>query len=360
MKTNKQKKRIRNIFFGIEMLFMAACYFIYQYFFDLYNRTMNVANNNYFSSLLVLEDINRFNVTDIGIIMIFIFVIVTVVLIGAYFYIITVIKQQNEHVLHIIDEINNNEFVPSVLEGEYGLLEEKVYNIKKNNDHYIEILEKEKAEISTYIENIAHQLKTPLTAIRLNEDILYMKTTDDLLLKNQQSFSRIEHLLDNLLKLNRLEYNTIHFDLQPKDIRSLFEGVIQDIQPIVNDIDFQVEINDCFFYYDEQWLKEGLYNIVKNCIEEQVTVIRLSNHIYRNTIQILIKDNGKGIKDEDLPYIFDRFYRGSSKKKSGCGIGLALTKEIITKHHGYIHVYNDHGAVFEINIPLLDIKEKVD
>ncbi len=359
MKENKQKKRIRYIFIGIELLFVASCYQIYQFFFHLYSSTMDAVNQIYLPGIALLENINKFDFSEIAMTMIFMAVIFTLVLTGAYFYIIAVIRRQNQHVLHIIDEINNNEFVPSVLEGEYGLLEEKVYNIKKNNDHYVEILENEKKEISTYIENIAHQLKTPLTSIRLNEEILNLKTSDDLLLKNQQSFSRIDHLLDSLLKLTRLEYNTIHFDLQPKDIRLLFEGVIQDIQPMINDIKFMVEIDDCIFYYDEQWLKEALYNIIKNCVEEKVTEITLSNHVYRNSIQIVIKDDGKGIKDEDMPYIFDRFYRGSSKKKNGCGIGLALTKEIISKHHGHIHVYNDQGAVFEINIPLLDIKEKV-
>lgn len=360
MEINKQKKRIRYIFIGIELIFMCALYLIYQYFYELYGKTLNIINNSYYSGISLLENEYRFNFTEAAVTLIFIIGVFTAVLLAAYFYVMRVIRKQNHHVMHIIDEINNDEFVPSVLEDEYGLLEEKVYNIKKNNDHYIEILEKEKNEISNYIENIAHQLKTPLTAIRLNEEILLMKTSEDLLLKNQQSFSRIDHLLDSLLKLTRLEYNAIHFDLQQKDIRSLFEGVVQDIQPLINDIKLHVEISDCIFYYDEQWRKEALYNIIKNCIEEQVTAITLSNHVFRNTIQIIIKDNGKGIQEADIPHIFDRFYRGSSKKKSGCGIGLALTKEIISKHHGHIHVYNDHGAVFEINIPLLDIKEKVD
>ena len=167
---------------------MCALYLIYQYFYELYGKTLNIINNSYYSGISLLENEYRFNFTEAAVTLIFIVGVFTAVLLAAYFYVMRVIRKQNHHVMHIIDEINNDEFVPSVLEGEYGLLEEKVYNIKKNNDHYIEILEKEKNEISNYIENIAHQLKTPLTAIRLNEEILLMKTSEDLLLKNQQSF----------------------------------------------------------------------------------------------------------------------------------------------------------------------------
>lgn len=358
METNRQKKIIRIIFIVIELCFLFSIYLIYQYFLDLYSYNMDIINS-YYPSHAILSNKGVLQSSDISLTLVFIVVVFTLFLLSGYLYICHIMKRNNQHILHIVDEINNDEFVPSVLEGEYGLLEEKVYNIKKNNDRYVEALENEKKEMSDYIENIAHQIKTPLTSIRLNEEILNMKHPDVLLEKNQQSFNRLDNLLESLLKLTRLEHDSIHFDLQLKDIYSLFENVINEIEPLLNDIELDVKIEDCMFYYDEQWLKEALYNIMKNCVEENVTKISLSNQVNRNTLQIIIKDNGKGIKDEDLPHIFQRFYRSIEKKKNGSGIGLALCKEIIEKHHGHIHVYNDHGAVFEISIPLLDIKEKV-
>lgn len=354
METNRQKKKIRIIFIILEILFLVSIYFIYDMFVNLYTTYTNTFNDYYF-----LNNKDILMESDIFVIIVFIVIVFTLWLWIGYLYICHIMKKNNQHILHIIDEINNNEFVPSVLEGEYGLLEEKVYNIKKNNDRYVEALENEKQEMSDYIENIAHQIKTPITSIRLNEEILNIKHPDILLEKNQQSFQRLDNLLESLLKLTRLEHNSIHFDLQLKDLNSLIESLIMDIQPLLNDIELQIKIEDCQFYYDEQWLKEALYNIIKNCIEEKVTKITLTNKVYRNTLQIIIKDNGKGIKEEDLPHIFERFYRSIEKKKNGNGIGLALCKEIIEKHHGHIHVYNDEGAVFEISIPLLDIKEKV-
>lgn len=356
METNRQKKKIRMIFIGLELLFLFSIYFIYYYFLDLYTYNTNIINTYY---LYNLSNKKTFQSGNNSFTMIFIIAVFTLFLLLTYLYIIHIMKKHNQHILHIIDEINNDEFVPSVLEGEYGLLEEKVYNIKKNNDRSVEALENEKQEMSDYIENIAHQIKTPITSIRLNEEMLSIKNPDILLEKNQQSFQRIDHLLDSLLKLTRLEHNSIYFDLQLKDIRSLFKGVYHEVQPLLKHTELIIEINDCVFYYDEQWLKEALYNIIKNCIEEKVTKIYLTNHVYRNTLQIIIRDNGKGIKDNDLPHIFERFYRSIEKKKSGSGIGLALCKEIIEKHHGHIHVYNDNGAVFEIFVPLLDVKEKV-
>lgn len=356
METNRQKKKIRIIFIGLELFFLFSIYFIYNYFLDLYTYNTDIINTYYPYNL---NNKSTFQNGDISFTMIFIIAVFTLFLLFTYLYIIHIMKRNNQHILHIVDEINNDEFVPSVLEGEYGLLEEKVYNIKKNNDRNVEALENEKQEMSDYIENIAHQIKTPITSIRLNEEMLNIKNPDILLEKNQKSFERLDHLLESLLKLTRLEHNSIHFDLQLKDIHSLFESVHYEVQPLLKDTEFIIEIKDCMFYYDEQWLKEALYNIIKNCIEEKVTKIFLSNQVYRNTLQIIIKDNGKGIKDDDLPHIFERFYRSIEKKKNGSGIGLALCKEIIEKHHGHIHAYNDNGAVFEIFIPLLDIKEKV-
>lgn len=358
METNKQKKQIRMIFMALEIIFLASLYLSNRTLFEQYNERLETINT-YYPEISNLNNIFHFHNSFIISDLIVVAAIFSLFLFAGYLYIVHIIKSNNQHILHIVDEINNDQFVPSVLEGEYGLLEEKVYNIKKNNDRYIEALENEKKEMSDYIENIAHQIKTPLTSIRLNEEILHLKQPDVLLEKNQQSFERLDHLLDSLLKLTRLEHNTIHFDLQLKDIYSLFESVQTEIQPLLNDTKLEVKVQDCTFYYDEQWLKEALYNIIKNCIEEKVTKISMTNQVYRHTLQIIIKDNGQGIKEEDLPHIFERFYRSIGKKKKGNGIGLALCKEIIEKHHGHIHAYNDDGAVFEISIPILDIKEKV-
>ncbi|MGN1183067.1 MAG: sensor histidine kinase [Faecalibacillus sp.] len=359
MEISRQKKNIRIIFLVLGCTFLFLLYLVYSYFLDIYNQNISKISD-YYPHVTIFQIKDLLSQEDLFITIGFVVVVFLSLLLIAYIYIVYAFKHNNKKVLHIIDEINNDKFVPSVLEGEYGILEQKVYNMKNNNDRYVEELEKEKQLMNDYIENIAHQIKTPLTAIRLNEEILAMEHENPLLDKNQQSFERIDHLLESLLKLTRLEHDSIHFDLQLKDMRSLMESVVYEMSPLLDQTQLHVQVKDCLFYYDEQWLKEALCNIIKNGIEEKVNDIYLENQVYRNSVVITIKDNGKGIFKEDLPHLFERFYRGAKKKRSGSGIGLALCKEIVEKHHGHIHVYNDQGAIFEISMPLLDVKEKGD
>lgn len=358
METNRQKRNIRIIFLVLSFTFLFSIYLIYSYFLETYYNTLENISS-YSTQTYIFDMKNLFQSSEFMFTISFVIIVFLFLIMLAYLYIAYMLKHNNKKVLHIIDEINHDEFVPSQLEGEYGVLEQKIYNMKMSNDRYIEEAKREKQEMNDYIENIAHQIKTPLTAIRLNEDILAMEQDNPLLQKNQQSFERLDHLLESLLKLTRLEHNRIHFDLQLKEIHSLIDDVVCEVTPLLQRTQLHVNIQDCVFYYDEQWLKEALCNIVKNGIEENVKDIYLENQVFRNSVVLTIKDNGKGIAEEDLSHLFERFYRGTHKKRNGSGIGLALCKEIVEKHHGYIHVYNDDGAVFEISIPLLDVKEKV-
>lgn len=363
MVTNKRKKRLRRLFVVFIGLLILSFYLLYRSFVESYD-------NNIYAAFSTLEDLYpNLKVSkelfiasfDFNFQWYFYFALIGMLLIIIYIYYTITHSYQtySKDVAHIIQEIDRNEFVASSLEGELSLLEEKIYSYKIRNDVLQEKSDREKKELSDYIENIAHQLKTPITSIRLNEEMAFLAEDLSVLENNKSSFERLDSLFDSFMKLARLEKESIQFQLELSTINSLLDAVGEACQPILKNVELIRNDCDFSFYYDEQWLVEAFYNIIKNCVEENVSKISIDAYVNNEMVHILIKDNGKGIDSQDLPYIFNRFYRSSKNKKKGVGIGLALTKEIVDRHHGFINAYNDDGAVFDLSFPILDIKEKV-
>ena len=363
METNKRKKQIRWIFILLILSFIGSFYIFFisvAQAFDsnarsfLYN-LQHVYPNITIPSALFVENMTF----DLGWMFYVLIVLMGICLLLLYIFIQNSYKVYSKDIHHIIEEIDHDEFTPSSMEGELSLLEDKIFQYKKRNDQLIENTVKERKQLSDYIENIAHQIKTPITAIRLNEEMAMMANDTQYLENNTDSFSRLDTLFDNFMKLSRIENDTIHLEFEVGNVNDLLDDVKHNIMPLLNNVELIIEESDLSFFYDEQWLSEAIYNIVKNCIEAQVTKIHISAYSNNEMIHIIIKDNGKGINEDDLPHIFERFYRSRKNKKQGVGIGLALCKEIIVRHHGFINAYNEDGAVFDLAFPILDIKGKV-
>ena len=363
METNRKRKSVRRVFI-IFVISLISCFVMFYYsVIALYQQGINtfiVRLRNLYPEVTISTALFTQNFTlSYNWYFITLMVIMIISLIYIYRYVMNAHKTYTKDINHIISEIDADDFVPSSLEGELSLLEEKIFNYKNRNDKLIEKIEKEKKQISDYIENIAHQIKTPISTIRLNEEMTVLAGDVSLLEKNKSSFERLDNLFDNFMKLSRIENDTIHFNLELGSINELLNDVEELVSPLLKKTELIIESADVSFFYDDQWLSEAIYNIVKNCVEEDVTQIHIKTIYNNEMIHILICDNGKGINEEDLPYIFERFYRSSKNKKSGVGIGLALCKEIVLKHHGFINAYNENGAVFDLSFPMIDVKEKV-
>lgn len=363
METNKRKKQLRRLFIVFIGLLVLSFYLLYRSFIESYNQNVYAAFTeleNLYPNLKVSQELFIASF-DLSFQWYFYVVLTGIIVIAIYMYYTITHSYQtySKDVAHIIQEIDHNEFVPSSLEGELSLLEEKIYSYKIRNDLLQEKRNKEKKELSDYIENIAHQLKTPITSIRINEEMAFLTENLSILKKNKASFKRLDNLFDSFMKLARLEKESIQFQFELSDMKSLMDAVEEACQPLLKNVVLIRKDCEISFYYDEQWLVEAIYNIIKNCVEENVSKITIHSYFNNEMIHILIQDNGKGIDENDLPYIFNRFYRSAKNKKKGVGIGLALTKEIVERHHGFINAYNEEGAVFDLSFPILDIKEKV-
>ena len=258
-------------------------------------------------------------------------------------------------------------------------------------------MEKRNRQLQDFTENIAHQIKTPLTALSLSLDMIdeqlnarktdvqlnsYISDaqsevvsgkalTDTGLSSNEKLISnlgecfrqtyRIRDFITRLLKLSRMESGKIVLTEDDINVNEFINEVISEV-PVVNNcnITSYCDDEDYFINADEEWLLEAFINIVQNCSEEAENV-DINAVCNADKCIITIKDDGKGIAKNKLDNIFNRFESGKSYNSLHTGIGLNLSKLIIEAHHGSVSVNNNEdgrGVSFRIIIPKYNMKRK--
>ena len=205
------------------------------------------------------------------------------------------------------------------------------------------------------LSNIAHQLKTPITSISLTVQMAKEYLGDTRAAEIERQINRLMRLEEALLLLSRIDAGTLVFDRKPTDVFTILslasdnlyelfmqKGVLIDI-PEMGEMNVNVDLN---------WTMEAFMNLMKNCMEATGidTAVHCSYEKNPLYVQIRIWDEGEGFAKEDLPHLFNRFYRGEKAKNTGIGIGLSLSKAIIEMQSGIIRAFNlpNGGACFEI------------
>lgn len=225
----------------------------------------------------------------------------------------------------------------------------------------ISALKKEKEFLVDLLSDISHQLKTPLSTMILYNDIMLSKELSreqrDTFLRNiQNQLNRMGWLIQNLLKLAKIDADAIELDMEVQSLNETLEEVVDALESKAREKGVSMAYvpgDDIFLKHDRLWLQEALINVVKNGIEhspegDRVTIDLENNPVY---IRITVKNNGEVISEEDLSNIFKRFYKGKNSKKSdSIGIGLSLAKSVIERHGGYIEARSDedYGTRFII------------
>lgn len=237
---------------------------------------------------------------------------------------------------------NNTEDELSILKNEIYkttiMLKEEAYNSNKDKDN-----------IKKSIEDISHQLKTPLTSISIMLDNIIddpdmeANVRSDFINDINREINNINFLVKSLLKLSRFDINAVNYNSQNNSVKSIMDKVMNNVSTLsdLKNIKVNINIQDDFnLYCDFNWQVEALTNIVKNSIEhsfkDKNIIINASDEKLYSKIEIT--NYGIGINDKDIKHIFDRFYKGKNSNEDSFGIGLSLAKTIIEKNNGKISV----------------------
>ena len=200
--------------------------------------------------------------------------------------------------------------------------------------------------------DISHQLKTPLTTLRLYTEMDNAPHAEAAL----EQIRRMESLIQSLLRLERLCADGYTFRFAPADAETIIREQWQSLQPIYPYKKLSIE-GTASIRCDENWLGEAFLNLLKNACEHTSDdgEIRVQLDRTEAAFFCVIEDNGGGVAPGELPKLFLRFYRAQYQNKNGAGIGLAIVKEIIQRHHGNIIAENgEKGLKMTISMPMLD------
>ncbi|MBP5495429.1 MAG: HAMP domain-containing histidine kinase [Lachnospiraceae bacterium] len=257
----------------------------------------------------------------------------------------------NDYLVRVLAENDNDEILDQE-EGELSILKTNIYKTTSTLKFQKELLSDDKKNLAAAIADISHQLKTPLTSMMVMNDLLVdeqdeNKRTEFLQTQSSQ-LNRMNWLIQTLLKLSKLDAGTIVLKKEDVSSEELIDEAVKPfgIQFDLRNIKFKSDISDLIIRCDKNWTVEAIQNIIKNCIEHmddggELSVTMVDTNIFT---QLTVRDTGCGIAAEDIPHIFERFYKGKNAGKDSVGIGLALSKSIIEGEQGEINVESTEGV----------------
>ena len=243
-------------------------------------------------------------------------------------------------------------------EGELSILHSEIYKMTIRLREQQQKLMKDKEYLADSLADISHQIRTPLTSInllveRLSASGLTDECRHQLTNELYGLLGRIDWLITTLLKISKLDAGTVSFNKETVSLETLIK---KSCSPLLIPIELRwqeiIIRADGDFYGDPAWTSEAVGNIVKNCMEHTPDGGRIEIDAAENALysEIVIKDNGTGVSAEDLPHIFERFYKGKDSDGKSFGIGLALSRMIIAGQKGTVKAENrkNAGAVFTL------------
>ena len=242
-------------------------------------------------------------------------------------------------------------------EDDFSRLQDEIYKTVTTLYQTREAAVSAKKNFAENLANIAHQLKTPITAAFLSLQLMKKETANEYANQIEKQLDRLNRLEESLLMLSKIDAGTLLLKHERVDLYTALNLAAENLNDLLQDSHISIEIpeNGCIeFFGDLEWTMEAFINLMKNCMEHSqpggiVHCDYSGNPLYA---EIQIWDDGTGFDTEDLPHLFDRFYRGRRAVGNGIGIGLALAQSIFELQNGTITAYNrrNGGACFEIRL----------
>ena len=274
-------------------------------------------------------------------------------------------KKENDikDIIKCIEQINKKNYelqIDSISEDELSILKNEIYKTTIMLKESAENSNKDKLNLKKSLEDISHQLKTPLTSILVMLDNIIEEPDMDINIRNdfvrdiKRNVVNINFLVQALLKLSKFDANTVHFIKKEYNLKNIVDESIKNVSTLCDLRNINIELtikNDSKIICDSKWQIEAITNILKNSIDHskdnQKVIINVENNNVYSTVEII--DFGDGISKKDISHIFERFYKGENATSDSIGIGLALAKTIIEEDNGNISVEsNKTGTKFTI------------
>lgn len=242
-------------------------------------------------------------------------------------------------------------------EDDFSKLQDEIYKTVTSACQTRDAALRARQNFAENLSNIAHQLKTPITAISLSTQMIQEPSAKEYAGQIRRQLNRLTRLEEALLLLSRLDAGTLPMELKTVDVFTALTLAADNLQEVLAGSGVSVHIPETGqvqMRADLEWTMEAVMNLMKNCMEHTPRGGTIHCSYEQNPLytQMLIRDEGEGFAKEDMPYLFERFYRGQNAKDGGIGIGLSLAKAILERENGTIRAYNlpEGGACFEIRV----------
>ena len=302
-----------------------------------------------------------------------IFIIYNIVLLIMGITIITIIflkynlkrEKDVKDITKCIEQINKKNYeikIDSMSEDELSILKNEIYKTTIMLKETAENSKNDKIKLKQSLEDISHQLKTPLSALMMYQEIIEnepenFETVKEFSLKIGTALKRMEQLIQSMLKITRIDAGSISFEKSNYSIPNIINHAISELTTRADNEKKEIVIDgdlEQMLYCDIEWTGEAIGNIIKNALDHTDTggKISISWEQTPAMIRIFITDNGHGISQEDIHHIFKRFYRSKNTSESqGIGLGLPLAKAIVEGQGGILSVQSEllQGTTFTLS-----------
>lgn len=262
----------------------------------------------------------------------------------------------------MLDEVLNGEKITQsdIREGEISALAAKALRVQELLGEKVRQADEEREEVKGLISNMSHQLKTPLAAVMMYQELLQGGLSGEdrrrFLEKMRVQTEKLSWILNSLFKMVRLEQNAIDFTPGNAPILPTIRAAAGDVYEKAQKKQIEIILEpfeDVPLYHSPKWTEEALKNLLENAVKYSPAKSRISISLRRFEMysEIRVKDEGMGIRREEQTKIFRRFYRSpEAELEEGSGIGLYLAKLIAEKEKGYVNVASEHGkgSVFSV------------
>ena len=265
------------------------------------------------------------------------------------------LAQKLDRILHGQDQV----LIEDQQEGELSILNSELQKMTLRLKEQTDLLTSDKLRLTEAIQDIFHQIRTPLTSMNLiasmlgDENLSYERRLE-MTREIKRQLERVQWLVETLLKLSKIDAGTAQFQIEPISAVALIQKAAEPLQiPMeLRGLTLIIKVADEHLTGDFNWTVEAIVNILKNCMEHtppggSITVQCTETALFT---ELIISDTGSGFSKEDIPHLFDRFYRGKNASDDSIGIGLALSRSILTAQNGTIKAENarNGGARFVI------------